>query len=172
MKWFFLRSGVVGVLALVGAGTAAGCPGGLPVTLLGARLAVERVPPGFLGRLTVFKHVSILNSSSGGVTVALSRRAEARVARTVNSLPVIAPVFCHENELLYTLAFHPSHSPKPLYQFQEGACGAEVLATLDGKALPPLEDRNCSLLEMVKSLAPASASGTRDAAAGCAAKPM
>jgi hypothetical protein len=57
------------------------------------------------------------------------------VARTVNSLPVMAPVFCHENEFLYTLAFHPSDRPKPRYQFQGWACGAEVFVSRDGNAL-------------------------------------
>jgi hypothetical protein len=104
------------VLILIGVGTAA-VPSGAATFAEGQRrmlsaghspaLSAERVPRGFLGRLTVFKHVSVTNSSSGPVVVALSSTAAARVAAVINSLSTITPVFCHENELLYVLAFHP-----------------------------------------------------------------
>jgi hypothetical protein len=131
------------------------------------RRSAARVPQGFLGRLTVFRFVSVASPSSGSVTVALSSTAEAHVTRVLNSLPTTKPAFCHENELLYILAFHPRSQRKPLYRFQGWNCAAEVQVTLNGTTLPLLRDRSCSLLKVVKSLTPPSASGTRGAVAGC-----
>jgi len=135
------------------------------------RRDVERVPKGFAGRLTVFKHVSVVTGPSPGpVTVALSITAEARIAGIANSLPAMAPVMCHENELLYVLAFHPKRRRTPLYQLQGWGCAGQVQVTVDGTALPPLEDRSCSLLQAVAVLAPRSASGTRGVAGLCSRK--
>lgn len=104
------------------------------------------------------------------MTVALSPPAEDRAARVINSLRAVPPVMCHENELLYVLVFHPKGRRNPLYQFQGWGCAGEVQVTLDGAILHPLEDRFCSLLEVVGSLAPASARGTRNVAGLCARK--
>ena len=101
------------------------------------------------------------------MTLALSPTAEARAARVINSLQAMPSGMCHENELLYILAFHPKGRLEPLYQFQGWGCAGEVQVTLDGTVLPPLEDRSCSLLEVVGSLAPASARGTREVAGLC-----
>ena len=137
----------------------------------GVRLPVERIPPGLSGRLTVFKHLSLANSSSGPVAVELSAAAEAHLARVANSLPVQPPLGCMEDALVYVLALHPRSGTHPHYQLQGWACGAEVLVTLDDASLSPLGDRDCSLLELVKSLTPPSAGGTRHAAAGCTPEP-
>jgi hypothetical protein len=135
------------------------------------RRAVEHVPKGFVGQLTAFKDVSVtVGPSPGGATVGLSSVAAARVAGIVNSLPATAPVMCHENELLYVLDFFPGGLRRPLYEFQGWGCVGEVQVTVDGTALPALQDRSCSLLEAVRSLAPASARGTRDVAAECSRK--
>ena len=108
----------------------------------------ERVPGGYQGQLTVFKHVSIW-ASSGPLTLALSSGAEGRVVKVINSLPAWPPIMCHESVLLYVFAFHPWHHLKPLYQFQGWGCTGEVGVTLNGTTLSPLEDRSCSLSEMV-----------------------
>jgi hypothetical protein len=79
----------------------------------------------------------------------------------------MAAVMCHENELLYVLAFYPRGLHEPLFQFQGWGCAGEVQVTLDGSPLSPVQGRSCSLLKLVRTLAPASASGTRDAAEGC-----
>jgi hypothetical protein len=78
--------------------------------------SAERLPRGYQGRLTVFKHVSIWGSS-GPVMLALSGAAEGRLVNVINSLPAWPPIMCHESELLYVLAFHPRYHLKPLYQF-------------------------------------------------------
>ena len=167
-SWAFPR--VLAVLALIPAAansyiSTAGAAAADPFSHVIGRNA-ERVPGGYQGQLTVFKHVSIW-ASSGPVTLALSSGTEGRVVKLINSLPAWPSIMCHESVLLYVLAFHPRHHLKPLYQFQGWGCTGEVRVTLNGTTLSPLEDRSCSLLEMVGSLAPASARGTRDIADGC-----
>ncbi len=133
-------------------------------------LAGERVPPAFLGQLTVFREVSIWRPPSGSMTIALSPAAVDRLARVINSLQAMPPVMCHENELLYVLVFHPAGHREPLYRLQGWGCAGEVQTTLDGTVLHPLQDRSCSLLKAVGSLAPASAIGTRDVVGLCGRK--
>lgn len=58
------------ILALVAAATVAGNPGARADS---APPTVERVPKAFVGRLTVFKDVSVTNATSRSMAVALSR---------------------------------------------------------------------------------------------------
>lgn len=135
-----------------------------------APVAGEPMPPGFLGQLTVFREQSIWRLSTGPMTVSLSPAVVDRLARVINSLQAMPRVMCHENELLYVLAFHPEGHYEPLYRFQGWGCDGEVQVTLDGTVLLPLEDRSCSLLKAVASLAPTSARGTHDVAGLCVRK--
>jgi hypothetical protein len=89
--------------------------------------ATERVPEGFVGRLTAFKHVSVIaGPSPGPITVMLSSTAVAQLVDIAGSLPEMAPVMCHENELLYVLTFYPKGRRTPLYQFRGWRCDGEV----------------------------------------------
>ena len=119
----------------------------------------------FLGQLTVFREVSIWRPPVGD-DASIFSAAEARAARVINSLQAMPPVMCHENELLYVLVFHPEGHLEPLYRFQGWGCAGS--ADHPGRYRPAsLEDRSCSLLKVVGSLAPASAIGTRDVVGLC-----
>ena len=133
----------------------------------GTRLRVEAVPVDFIGKLTVFRGLSPTKPSFGAVTVNLTSRNGRRAIGTLNALRVAAMRNCMEDSLLYRLTLHPRDKDRPVYEVQGWQCPPEVSVALNGVELPPLGDTACSLLDLVKRVAPSFATGTRRAAIDC-----
>ena len=130
------------------------------------RSADELAPAGVTVEVTGFSQTSVMNESSGPVTIKLTS-AQADALRTVaNSMPLAPLPSCMEDSLLYKVDFHPSASPNQSFELDGYECVATVLVTSNGKALSPLNDAGCHLLATVVSLLPkGQADGTRSALA-------
>jgi hypothetical protein len=132
------------------------------------RPVAETVPRSDLATVTGFGSVGPRTSSSGAVRVDLGVAASSRLAGAFDALALGPSTFCEENSLLYEVQFRPPGEHGTLFAVDGYACAAVVMAKVNGKPLHALFDRGCSLLNLVKALLPTSASGTRDAVAGCA----
>jgi hypothetical protein len=130
------------------------------------RSADELAPAGVTVEVTGFSQTSVMNESSGPVTIKLTS-AQADALRTIaNSLPLAPLPSCVEDSLLYKVDFHPSAFPNQSFELDGYECVATVLVTSNGKALSPLNDAGCHLLATVVSLLPkGQADGTRSALA-------
>lgn len=133
-----------------------------------SRPAAEVVPRLDVATVTGYRSTGIVVSSSGPVQVSVGHLASERLANTLDALPLGPNALCMEDSLMYEVQFRPAASDSPGFLVKGYACAATVLVSVAGKQLHPLFDRGCSMLHLVQSLLPKTATGTRGATAGCA----
>ena len=132
------------------------------------RSGAETIPPPAGAQLTGYTTLSLMNPSSGPVTVVLGETAGARLAAAVNALPLSPETFCAEDALLFTITFRPpALAASPAYSVSEDLCGSTVYVSVGATHLPALSDTGCSLRRLVAGLLPAQAAGTRGSVADC-----
>jgi len=132
------------------------------------RSGTDAIPPPAGAELTGYTTLSLMNPSSGPVTVELGEAAGARLAAAVNALPLSPETFCAEDALLFTITFQPpAFNAGPAYSVSEDLCGSTVYVSVGATHLPSLSDTGCSLLRLVDGLLPAQATGTREAVDRC-----
>ncbi|MGD1035396.1 MAG: hypothetical protein ABR977_13330 [Candidatus Dormibacteria bacterium] len=132
------------------------------------RSGAEAIPPPAGAELTGYTTLSLMNPSSGPVTVELGQAAGARLAAAVNALPLSPETFCAEDALLFTISFQsPALSAGRAYSVSEDLCGSTVYVSAGGTQLPSLSDTACSLRRLVAGLLPVAATGTREAVDHC-----
>jgi hypothetical protein len=128
------------------------------------RSADELAPADAAVAVTGFSEISLMNPSSGPVTVELSSAQADSLRAVANALPLAPMPGCMEDALLYKIEFRPSSSNQ-VFELDGYECTATVLVSSDGKAMTPLNDAGCHLLTGVLSLLPkGQADGTRSAA--------
>jgi len=128
----------------------------------------ETIPSGYLAQLTGFTSVSVMNPSSGAISLNPGAATSNELIRAFDALPLGPNPVCMEDEELYAITFRPSGGPGTAYKVEGFACTGRVSVAYGAQQLHPLYDRGCSLLRLVRKLLPPKAAGTRGAAAGCA----
>jgi hypothetical protein len=126
------------------------------------RAASEKVPGNYRALLTGFKALSLMRGPSGPASVDLSPADSARLVKAFDALPLGGGGMCMEDSLLYTITFSPTSGAGPGYKVSGWGCAASVQVSTGNSVLPPLYDKSCSLLDLVRQFAPASATATRE----------
>lgn len=118
-----------------------------------------RLPAGVV-TLTGFRTLSLMNPSSGPVTVTLTSAQAARLRADIAALRESPGGMCMEDSLLYKLSV-TSASGKVIWSATADECpGALVVTSANGQV--SLNDRSCTLDTLVSSLLPANrAQGSR-----------
>ena len=128
----------------------------------------ELAPAGGVVEVTGYSRISAASSSSGPVTVQLSRAQAKALRAAVNALPLGPTASCMENSLLYRIVFRPEKRSASSFEVDGWSCVAGVGVTKHGRAMAPLYDATCSLLHAVAGVLPSNrAAATRHASAGC-----
>lgn len=128
---------------------------------------VEPAPDYEVATVTGYARTSIFRPPAGAVTVEVNRLGSAALAAAVDSLGSAPAPDCHEDKLLYRVAFRPSPGAAPNFQVVGHECAATVTATEDGRALIARSDAHCQLFAVVAADLPASAAGTLNGDATC-----
>lgn len=123
------------------------------------------IPAGVV-TLTGYHRISLMNPSSGSVTVTLTSAQVATLRADVGALRAFPGGMCMEDSLLYRLAV-TSSSGKVIWSAMADECpGALVVTT--GHTQVSLNDRSCGLDSFVSSLLPADkAQGSRSGLKVC-----
>jgi hypothetical protein len=126
----------------------------------------QPIPLGQVAEVTGYEQVSVTSTSSGPVLVELSTGRADALAAVIDSLPAGPGTDCHEDELLYRVAFGPSSGAPAGYEADGHGCMGAVLVSEGARALSPRLDVRCGLFDAVADVLPASAAGTLDST-GC-----
>jgi hypothetical protein len=127
----------------------------------------QPIPLNQVAEVTGYERTSVMNPSSGPVTVELSMARADVLAATIDSLPAGPGIDCHEDELLYRVVFTSSLGAPASYEADGHGCMGAVLVTEGGRELSPRQDVRCELFNSVAQVLPASATGTLNDGAGC-----
>lgn len=134
------------------------------------RPAGEVAPNGGLMEVTGFSAISDARASSGAVTVRLTNSQAQGIRTDFDVLPRGPRVFCLEDSLVFEITVRSKAGLPPFFTADGDSCGATVLVSDHDGNLPPLYDRDCSLLKAVARLLPPQAEGTRVTASECVSR--
>jgi hypothetical protein len=129
------------------------------------RLGSESIPRGATAKLTGYAALSLARPSSEPATVVLDANDSARLANSLNGLPLAPQPNCLEDSVLYQVVFHAPDGAN--FDATGDACEGTVELSVNGRQLPPLDDAKCVVLHLVASYVPKRTTGTRQAAANC-----
>jgi hypothetical protein len=118
------------------------------VSWVASRPAAERPPAGGVLQLTFQGSPAV-----GQVQVTLSAAQQRAVTKLLNSLPIGAAAQCAERDPLYQLQYI-SASGSPAFSADGYGCAGTVLASVKGRTVAPLHDRNLSLVRLIDSFRP------------------
>ncbi len=131
------------------------------------RPAGEVAPTEGVMEVTGFSQISDARGSSGPVTVRVSNSEAATIRRVFNALPRGPRVLCTEDSILFEITIRSKAGGPPFFTADGDECGDTVAVTEHQETVPPLHDRNCSLLRAVAKLLPPKAKSTREMAGQC-----
>jgi|SRR5579863_7726427 len=116
--------------------------------------------------VTGFVSVSPTNPSSGPISVGIKQPEAAHLVSILNRLPVIQPVGCIEDSLLYKIVFRPSNDSRSDFVVKGFTCYAVVQIRGPGKFVTR-RDSTCSFVNAIRHDLPTKARGTKVASVGC-----
>lgn len=118
--------------------------------------------------VTGYRRSPITGRPSGPITVQVSRRETARLARLVAGLPHHGTRGCHENQLLYRIRFRAFSKGKSKSVAGWRCAAAVTLTAGPGARVEARKDAHCLLLDAVRAVLPRAAVATQTLSVPCA----
>jgi hypothetical protein len=124
------------------------------------------VPTGQHVTVTGFVSVGPADPSSGPISIKIKQPVATHLVSILNHLPVINPVGCLEDSLLYKIIFRVSYDSRSDFVVNGYTCNAVVQIRGAGRFITR-RDSTCSLVKLVREDLPAKAHGTKVEGVGC-----